>query len=60
MSDDDVAISVSELKPISQIFFVFIISVSFNNSTTGNLKKICAHMLHTAKVYECKIVYRER
>jgi len=35
---DDVTISVSELKNISHISSVFIISVSFNDSTAGNLK----------------------
>jgi hypothetical protein len=46
MSDDDVAISVSELKPISQIFFVLINSVSFNNSTAGILKRF-VHTYYT-------------
>ena len=36
---DDVTISVSELKTISQIFSVFIISVSFTDSAAGNLKR---------------------
>jgi hypothetical protein len=39
MSDDDVTISTSALRTISQIFSVFIIAVSFNDSTAGNLKR---------------------
>jgi hypothetical protein len=40
MFDEDVTISMSALKTISQIFSVFIISVNFTDSTAGNLKSL--------------------